>query len=383
MRGHETVRGYQAAGQYEAVKFDQEENFTKMFLELPKRLYASQELMQNEAEEQKILSGTHPLSRYFTIHKFLVLDKARHQAAARAILTLYPNDSQAYIGYFECEADLNNEEQAQSYDGIPAAQCLFETVFSWARENGYRKITGPVNASFWLGYRLKMDRFGKPYTGEPYNKAYYKALFTGAGFRVRDEYKSNRFSIISEEFSDPKFAKRLEQKRAEGYEIRSPRRGEFDAALRECYGLIIRLYSDFPVFKPIDEETFIANYSYLKYIVDYRMIKLAYFHGVMKGFFISIPNYGSCFGGALTFSKILKALRCRFFPKDYVMLYMGVDEEHHGLGKALAEAIMRELKRKKASSVGALIHGDKVNGRYFDRLIEYEYHYALMEAELL
>lgn len=65
----------------------------------------------------------------------------------------------------------------------------------------------------------------------------------------------------------------------------------------------------------------------------------------MKGFFISIPNYGSLFSGRMTVWKLVKILRRRFFTKDYVMLYMGVDEEHHGLGKALAEAVMREYVR--------------------------------------
>lgn len=356
---------------YGVIRFDRQEEAIRQFLDLPKRLYRPQELMQNEAEERAVLLGTHPLSQYFTVEKFLVMDRVKRRAAARAVLTLYPDDSRAYIGYFECE-----REPA----GI--AGRLFRAVEEWARTNGYTKLTGPVNASFWLGYRLKVDHFGEPYSGEPYNLPYYQALFQKAGFRVRDTYKSNRFQRIDRGFDDPKFAARLEEKERAGYEIRSPQYREFDRALRECYHLIIRLYRDFPVFKWIDEADFTANYSYLKYVIDLRMVKLAYYRGELKGFFISIPNYGSLFCGRMTIGKLVRILRRRFLTKDYVMLYMGVDEAHRGLGKALAEAVMRELQRKGARSIGALIHGEKVNGHYFSRLIEFEYHYVLMEKEL-
>lgn len=355
---------------YEAVHFDVGEEFIRRFLDLPKRLYGPRELMQNEAEERAVLTDTHCLSRYFSVQKFLVMDFKEDRAAARAVLTLYPDDSHAYIGYFESESKPEISE------------ILFLAVKKWAREHGYTKLTGPVNASFWLGYRLKVDQFGSPYTGEPYNLPYYQELFQAAGFQVRDSYKSNRFRKIDRRFDDPKFASRLEEKQKAGYEIRSPKRAEFDSALRECYRLIIRLYSDFPIFKWIDEQAFIGNYSYLKYVIDLQMVKLAYYQGEMKGFFISVPNYENLFCGRMTFKKFIKIVRRHFLTKDYVMLYMGVDGEHHGLGKALAESIMRELKRKKACSIGALIHGDKVNGRYFGSLIEFEYHYVLMEADL-
>ena len=45
--------------------------------------------------------------------------------------------------------------------------------YEYAKEHKFRKIIGPVDASFWLKYRLKINKFERPYTGEPYNKDYY------------------------------------------------------------------------------------------------------------------------------------------------------------------------------------------------------------------
>lgn len=93
------------------------------------------------------------------------------------------------------------------------------------------------------------------------------------------------------------------------------------------------------------------------------------------------PDYGNAFWGRMNLRKLLQIVRTKMRTKQYVLLYMGVDEKHREPGKAMAEAVMRELKGRGASSVGARLHVDKVNGRYFKELIEFEYHYALMEQD--
>ena len=53
-----------------------------------------------------------------------------------------------------------------------------KTIEKFAKENKYKRIVGPVDASFWLKYRMKINMFYKPpYTGEPYNKDYYYKLY--------------------------------------------------------------------------------------------------------------------------------------------------------------------------------------------------------------
>ncbi len=84
------------------ITFTREEHYIRKFLELPGRLYSRKELMQKPDEERQILTGTHILSHYFTVFPFLVLDE-NDAPVSRALLTVYPDDTDAFLGFFESE----------------------------------------------------------------------------------------------------------------------------------------------------------------------------------------------------------------------------------------------------------------------------------------
>ena len=340
----------------------------KDFLALPKRIYAKNELMQNDADEALLLNGTHILSRYFTVTPILVY--RGETAVSRAAVTVYPNDSTAYLGFFESE------------DDSEAAKLLFEAAAQIAVKNSLTEITGPVDCSFWIKYRLKTNRFGDPYTGEPYNKSYYLKLWEENGFGVSQKYFSNRYMTVENDKDCEKYSDRLSEKLTAGYEIKSPRPEDFDKTLREVYTLLIELYSSFPAYKRITGEEFCAMFGYLKAILNYSMVKMAYFNKIAVGFFISVPNFGNTVYGKLYPWKLFRILREKRNPRSYVMLYMGVDQNHRGLGKALAESIRRELQTQGVPSVGALIRSGNCNKDYMAHLIEFEYEYALLKKTL-
>ena len=199
----------------------------KDFLALPKRIYTKNELMQNEADEAALLNGTHILSRYFTVTPILIY--RGETAVSRAVVTVYPNDITAYLGFFESEDDSS------------AAKLLFDAVAQLAEKNSLTEVTGPVDCSFWIKYRLKINRFGTPYTGEPYNKPYYLKLWKENGFCVSQKYFSNHYMNVKNDKDCEKYADRLSEKLNEGYEIKSPRPENFDETLREVYTLLIEL----------------------------------------------------------------------------------------------------------------------------------------------
>lgn len=355
---------------YKTIQFvaDNRE-YLKEFLDLPKRLYAKKELMQDDAEETALLGGNHILCKYFRVYPFIAVDE-QGKTSARCVLTAYPDRDCAYIGYFE------------SIDDKDASNSLFEAVEKLAKQLGYNTVVGPVDCSFWIRYRLKINFFGSPYTGEPYNKDYYEKLFLSRGYEVSGEYISNRFRKIDGEFHDEKFEKRLADMKASGYEIVSPKCETFDKSLREIYTLLIELYSDFQTYIRITEEEFVKLYSPLKRVIDYSMVKMAYYSGKAVGFFVTVPNFGNAVRGKITPEKIVKIIGTKLVCHDYVMLYMGVDGEHRGLGKALAEVIRRELANNGAQSVGALIRKGKSNSGWFSELVDFEYEYRLYEKKL-
>ena len=141
------------------------------------------------------------------------------------------------------------------------------------------------------------------------------------------------------------------------------------------------LYSDFPAFKYIEKKDFMDIFGSYKYILDYDMVKIAFYKEEVVGFFISVPNYANL-PYKLNVRNFFKILQIKNKPDEYVMLYMGVDRRHLGLGNALSNVITMELKNKHVPSIGALVRDGKITQSYASELIRDRYEYVLLEKKL-
>lgn len=351
------------------IQFKTEPIYINEFIKLPKILYDKKTLTEDESEIKKFLTNTHVLSKYFKLYKFLIYDE--NELVGRFTITKYPNDSTAYLGFFECTNDTK------------AAKFLFTAAEKFARKNNFEKIVGPVDASFWHKYRLKINLFNKePYTGEPYNKDYYLKLFQDNNYNVIEHYTSNIYKQVEYSYINDKYKSRYEDYIKKGIKIISPDMNNFNNILEELYYLLTNLYSDFPIYKNISKEDFISVFSSYKKIINPSMVKLAYKKNKLVGFFISVPNYNNKVYN-LSLTNILKILCTKKKPKEYVMLYMGVDQEHKGLGSSLVYSIINELKESNLPSIGALARDGKVSQNYAKDLIETQYEYVLLEKNLM
>ena len=351
--------------EYKIIEFKNEEKYINEFLKLPKRLYSKREIMQDEREEKEILMGTHILSKYFRINNFLILNE-RERAVARAIVTFYDNDKTAYVGYYEC------------IENIDVSNMLLKYIEKYVKNRGYEKIIGPLNCSFWIGYRFKLDNFSHPYIGEPYNKPYYPQFFKEAGYEIYQEYSSNIFDKVNKAQDNVKFSDRLKKMKCKGYKFITPTRNTFNEQLKDIGKMILKLYSNFPGYKEIELNDFYNLYKDLDKIVDFSMIKLSYYNDKMVGFFVAIPNYKNF----VCRKNYLKIILNKFVKKEYILMYLGVEKEHLGLGRALAESMKEELKKNGATSIGALIKTGNANKVYFKELIKDEYKYVLLYKKL-
>ncbi|MBQ4068589.1 MAG: GNAT family N-acetyltransferase [Lachnospiraceae bacterium] len=351
----------------ECIKFEQEKKYIRDFLDLPKKIYTKADNMENSGEIESLLTGNHPLSKYFTMHKFLIYKNKK--VTGRFVITIYNGDDTAYFGFFECI----NDKSVATY--------LFEKATEYVREIGLEKIVGPVDASFWIKYRLKTNLFeNRPYTGEPYNKDYYLEMFKDNGFKICHHYTSNIYNkVVSEE---PLYDDRYIAFLGKGYEIISPKIEDFDKIVKELYELLTVLYSDFPIYKDVSYEDFAKVFSDYRYIINMSMVKMAYYDGKAVGFFVSVPDYGNKVYHLKNIGNLLKVLRIKKKPRRYVMLYMGVDQEHRGLGKALVGSIMEELRRSGLPSVGALARDGKITQKYGEEHIEECCEYVLLEKSV-
>ena len=350
------------------VKVGTEKSNIKRFVDFPKRMYSSKDNMESASQMKSLLEGTHPLSKYFDLDAYLILRD--DVTAGRFAITTYPDDTMAYLGFFECI----NDKEVSSF--------LFSEAEKIAKEKKCSVIIGPVDASFWLKYRLKINNFDlPPYTGEPYNKDYYLELFQNSGYEISEHYTSSAFRSVGEDYINEKFENRYKEFLAQGYKIESPKAEEYEKAVEEVYTLITELYSDFPIYKNVSKEDFCEMFKSYKTIMNMSMTKMAYYNGKAVGFYISLPDYGNrvYHAGLLDIPGILKT---RKHPDRYVMLYMGVDQKHRGLGKALVYAIMKELMQSGLPSIGALARDGKVTQNYAEEEKTSIYEYVLLKHEL-
>lgn len=352
----------------EIIRFEFEKKYVKDFINFSKRLYSKKENMEDEKEIFLILTNKHPLNKYFKIDKFLVYEG--NDVVGRFAITTYPKDKKAYLGFFECTDDSD------------VAKLIFDTAIKFAKDNNYESIVGPVNASFWIKYRLKINKFDKlPYTCEPYNKEYYLKLFKENGFDIIEHYTSNIYKDIPEEYSNEKYSTRYEEFLSYGYKIESLKKEDFNKFLEDLYYMITKLYCDFPIYKDLEKEDFIETFKNYEKVMDMSMIKIAYYEDKMVGFFVGVPDYGNKVY-QINLINLFKILNIKKKPKKYIMLYIGVDPKHTGLGKALTYSIMKELINKNALAIGALARDGKITQNYVDDLIEDRYEYVILERKI-
>jgi hypothetical protein len=359
---------------YKIVPFNDQENYLQDFLALPRNLYDTKTITQNKDEERSLLLGQHVLSKYFKLHKYLVYKDDK--VITRCALTMYPDDTNLYFGFFE------------SYDDFEAVKLLSTEINRFAKTHGYQKIVGPVDASFWVKYRLKTNNFHKPpYVGEPYNKDYYLKLFLDNDFMVSEEYLSNyipRLPLFSKKVTKEKqkYVDRYQNFSSRGYKIVSPNKDNFENALKEIYALIMELYNDFPIFKELSESDFLELYKHYKYVLDYSLVKVAYYNNEAVGFFIGTPDYGNILAKEISSLTYLRVFLKKLRSKNYVLLYMGVKKEHQGLGKAIVQTIVKSVVMRFSSAISALTKEERKTNTYFTESVSSVYKYVLLEKNV-
>ena len=357
------------------VEFGNEKKLNNDFLALPKTLYDKGKCPQDIKTEKQILTGSHVLSDTFKVTPFVayVKENDNKNVVARALVTSYENDNIAYVGFFE---SVNDEEVCSK---------LFDAIFDFVKKDGKKTVTGPVDASFWIRYRFKLssDRgFEDTYSCEPYNKDYYVKLWEKCGFERNYTYISNFYRKVKPDDISPKLKSRYERMCEKGYILRTSSYKTFDKDLVAIYRLITKTYRHFPMYTDISLQQFVSMFGYLKYVLNYSMVKLLFKDEEAVGFIICVPDFGFDSVGKLTIAKFLRIINKKKNPKEYVILYMGVDGKHLGTGSALAEDIKNELCKNGSTSIGALILEGKVTGLYYSDLFTGKSKYVLLERNL-
>ena len=340
----------------------------KLFLSFPSYIYGD-DCPQDYDTEEQLLNGTHVLSPDIEVRPFVVINRAR-VPICRCLLTYYKDDPVAYVGFFE---SVNNQFGVRE---------LFRCVKMRASFDDKIKLVGPIDASIYIKYRFKINRFDKTYTGEPYNKKYYSELWEKCGFTVCDKYVSNQLRKVEKEDCDERLQRVYERYIKKGYTFVSPTKKTFKKHLNDVYFSIMKLYSNFSGYKRLSEEQFMTMFLPLKKILNFEMVRLAYKEDKLCAFCIALPNYGDLTLGKMTLKKFIKIMKIKKKPSEYIILYVGADGASAGLGGGLIQNVKDILLNNGCTSISALIKEGNVTGEMYKELYIDQFNYVLYDMNL-
>lgn len=300
---------------YKIVEFNDQDKYINEFINLSHKLYSEDEIMQNDIELKQLLKNEHILCKYFTLRKFLIYKD--NNVISRVVLTFYEGDKNAYFGFWETENDTE------------AVEFMFENLNKIVIDYGKERIIGPVNAIFWIGYRLKVNNFNSlPYMGEPYNKEYYYDLLKKVGFTEYEMYYTNFYNKPEMNYINSKANNRYKLFTLKGYKLKTLNDFEnLETVYSVIYDMIIELYKEFPIFKWISKEDFINFYKNSFKILDSRMQKIYYYNNEPVAFSLVFPNYNNLLVHNMEKNK-LEILKRKKRSEEYLIAYMGVKRKH-------------------------------------------------------
>ncbi len=112
---------------------------------------------------------------------FVLLTQGDKVLGRAAVFLSSTTVDQAFIGLYE--VDLREDHAAHSRQILAAAM-------AWAKDQGVRKVYGPLDAGTFYNYRFRVDSDPRAYSWEPNQPAAYVSHWRDFGFKVSENYSS-------------------------------------------------------------------------------------------------------------------------------------------------------------------------------------------------
>lgn len=173
-----------------------------------------------------------------------------------------------YFGFFEVSLE---------HAGAEIARQLIEAATGWLREQGAKKIYGPITLNTWLPYRLRTDPSAartRAYSWEPGQPSEYAEFVKAAGYSEIERYHSQGMEGLDGllEGTRPAYDRAI----ASGFRFR-----DFDSArllegeVPKLYEISMKGFSDNFLFEPIPLEAFRQLYVPIANRFDFSLSKVA------------------------------------------------------------------------------------------------------------
>ena len=231
------------------------------------------------------------------------------------------------IGFFE------------SLENADAVKLILKEAAVWLKNVGAGEIIGPMDGDTWHRYRFNMGPFDtRPFMMEPYNPAYYPALWEKNGFEMLSYYYSKHVPDSAQ--AAEKTEKFLKRTGKGGFTFRRFRVDDFEGEMKILYGLSCAIFSDNYLYTKISESDFLEMYAGSRSILNPGLIWFSQDkNGRYAGFVYSFPDYFkavSAMNGRNGIISKLKFLMNKSAADTLNVKTLGVIPEHRGSGLVMA-----------------------------------------------
>jgi len=193
----------------------------------------------------------------------------------------------AFCGFFESDEDGPTPGDV--------AKALLEAASAFAAQLQKRyphiqSLRGPIQGSFYYGYRLRLAGGGKHFLGEPNYPDLYHEHFKNSGFDVCEHYQTVEITRKS-------WMTNLEKKglprtsspwKKSGVKVRQLNVRRWDDEVVTLHRLIVDCFSEMPMFSPISLDEFRSIYDSYRYLVHPDMILIAEHEDRPVGFMMAM-----------------------------------------------------------------------------------------------
>jgi len=237
---------------------------------------------------------------------------------------------------------------------------LIDAAERWLREQGIRRVRGPLSLSINDEVGLLVDGFDTPPVFMMgHARPYYGQHIEACGYR---KAKDMLAYMIAPDFEAPKVMKRLLGKFMPRIRVRPIDRSRFDEELATLRDIFNDAWAENWGFVPFTEAEFKDLGHTLRVLIASELIQVAEVDGVPAAFIAALPNVNETirdFDGKLlpfNWAKLLWNLKVRF-PKSSRVPLMGVRRGFHNtpLGPGLAflviDAVRHELVARGVEQV--------------------------------
>lgn len=162
----------------------------------------------------------------------------------------------------------------ESRNDAAIARVLFEDATAWLRARGAGRIVGPMDGDTWHRYRVNVGPFQRPpFPLEPWNPAWYQALWERNGFATLEVYTSKWIDDVAVLL--PALERGKSRSEDRGVRVRQLRRDTLREELTLVHELSSRIFADAFLYSPISRDEFLALYAGIERFLEPELVLFA------------------------------------------------------------------------------------------------------------